>query len=87
MSDIEARMLEAKELIEELFKVEFTPKREREIDRWLDEICPDPAWSPLIFHDPDVRGPDGGTDVDLAVKKIFAYKPIQLPDRSDEVLG
>lgn len=86
MSDIESRMEEAEELIHELLAVEFTPRRELEINDRLSKICPDPNWSSRVFRDPDTKGPDERVNVNLAVKKIFAYKPIQLPDRSDEVL-
>lgn len=86
MNDIEAHMREAEELIRELLAVEFTPRREVEINRRLSKICPDPAWSHRIFHDPETREASGRTDVKLAVKKIFDYKPIQLTDRSNEVL-
>ena len=86
MSDIEDRKREAAELITELLAVEFTPRREMKIISRLGEICPDPAFSTRIYHDPDTKGPDGYACVDLVVEKIFSYKPIQLPDRSDEIL-
>jgi len=86
MDDIKAKMQEAHELICEFIAVEFTPRRELEIIRRLDEICPDPNWTTRVFQDPDTKGENDEETAKLAVKKIFDYKPIQLTDRSNEVL-
>lgn len=86
MNDVESIMQEASELIEELLALEFTPRRELEITRRLDKICPDPNWLSCIFRNPDTPGENEKFSVELAVKKIFDYKPIQLTDRSNEVL-
>ena len=87
MSDIAARKKEAAELIHELLESEPESRRELKIITRLDEICPDPAFRTRINHDPDTQGPDGHPCIDLVVEKIFSYKPIQLPDRSDETIS
>jgi len=86
MSDIEERKREAVELIMELLEMEFTPRRELEINTRLDKICPDPEYDYDLLLCPETGEPDIRRSAEEAVEKIFAYKPIQLPDRSGEEL-
>lgn len=75
---------ELKELLEALLTF---PKNEEDyagIKERIYAISPDPGWSKYVFGSDEFILKDGTLDTSAVVDKILSYKPIQLPDRSDE---
>ncbi|MBW6525826.1 hypothetical protein KZ813_03140 [Sphingomonas sp. RHCKR7] len=71
-------------LVSSLMKFPRSEEEDYQITSRISQISPDPAWVEHVFHSPQYMINDQTLDVNAVVSKIMSYKPIQLPDRSNE---